>query len=361
MSENWRLLDTGLRAPAQNIALNRALLESRRAREVPGTLRFQRFTSCALLGNHQSAAQEFDLDYCRAKRIVIQRRITGGSAFYCDENQLGWELYLCESDVGSKDMRAVSRRIGHAAATAIGALGLDARYRDRGDIVIDGRRICRSMGVSDGDALLYQGMIHVDLDAEIMLRVMRIRPEDVSDKIIALARGRAVGLRELLGAKTDTLRMKENIAEAFGSEFNVEFSEGDLTLSEHARFETALREIDAPDWPNFIKRPAASVRFLEARREVAGGLLEAHLVFDTTLLVVKQALFLVNVRIVPQSAVADLEAALLDAPVDQIEARICAFFRDRKIEMSSLSPTDFIELIRQAVDPAAVIRTGKNR
>ena len=31
MAENWRLIDTGLRSAAQNIALSRALLESHRA------------------------------------------------------------------------------------------------------------------------------------------------------------------------------------------------------------------------------------------------------------------------------------------------------------------------------------------
>ena len=67
MAENWRRLDTGLRPAAQNIALNRALLEAREADEIPSTLRFLRFAPCALLGYHQSAEQELDLDYCRLR------------------------------------------------------------------------------------------------------------------------------------------------------------------------------------------------------------------------------------------------------------------------------------------------------
>lgn len=78
MSEMWRVIDTGLRAAAQNIALNRALLEARQAEEIPSTLRFLRFAPSALLGYHQSTEQEFNLDYCRANRITVQRRITGG-------------------------------------------------------------------------------------------------------------------------------------------------------------------------------------------------------------------------------------------------------------------------------------------
>src|SRR3989344_2422048 len=89
--DHWRVIDTGLRPAAQNIALNRALLEARQAEEIPSTLRFLRFTPSALLGYHQSADQEFNLEYCREHGITVQRRITGGGAIYFDETQIGWE------------------------------------------------------------------------------------------------------------------------------------------------------------------------------------------------------------------------------------------------------------------------------
>lgn len=357
MTENWRVVDTGLRGPAQNIALNRALLEARRAEEVPSTLQFLRFTPCALLGNRQSAEQEFDLEYCRANRIAVQRRITSGSALYCDEYQLGWELYLHEKDVGTTDMRAISRRICHAAATAISALGVDARYRPRGDIVVDGRRICTATGASDGNALLFQGTFHIDFDAEKMLRVMGDRREPLSDNAIAEVRERVAGLKELLGPKIEAVRVKENIAEAFESEFDVEFSEGELTLSEHSRYEAALREIDTPDWVNLIARPASEMPVLEAQREVAGALIHARVVLDTRSHMIRQVVFHAEAPIVPRSAVPDLEAALLDVPLDQLDARVHAFFRDHRVDMTPLAPADYIAVMRQAVGAALVIKT----
>ncbi len=105
--EHWRVIDTGLRPAAQNIALNRALLEARQADEIPSTLRFLRFTPSALLGYHQSAEQELNLDYCREQGIEIQRRITGGGAIYFDETQIGWELYLHKRELGTADMELI--------------------------------------------------------------------------------------------------------------------------------------------------------------------------------------------------------------------------------------------------------------
>ena len=52
-AERWRVVDSGLRTAAQHIALDRALLEAREAGEIPGTLRFMRFTPSVLLGAAQ--------------------------------------------------------------------------------------------------------------------------------------------------------------------------------------------------------------------------------------------------------------------------------------------------------------------
>jgi lipoate---protein ligase len=347
--ENWRVIDTGLRPAAQNIALNRALLEARQAEEIPSTLRFLRFTPSALLGYHQSAEQELNLDYCRANQIEIQRRITGGGAIYFDETQIGWELYLHKRDVGTADMQAISRRICHAAATAISALGVDARYRPRNDIEVDGRKISGTGGAFDGDALLFQGTLLIDFDVEKMLRVLRISAEKLSDKAIATARERVANLRELLGRAPDPAQVRRNITEAFESEFDVEFGEGDLTLSEHRRYQTALSEIDTPDWVNLVTRPAADMPILEGVQKFAGGLLRAAVTLDTRTQTLRQVWFTGDIFISPRRTVTDLEAALRDLPLDRLETRVQSFFSERKADMLSLAPQDFITVVRLAV------------
>lgn len=347
--EFLRVIDTGLRPPAQNIALNRALLEARQADEIPSTLRFLRFTPSALLGYHQSAEQELNLDYCKANGIAVQRRITGGGAIYFDETQIGWELYLHKRDVGTTDMQAISKRICHAAATAISALGVDARYRPRNDIEVDGRKISGTGGAFDGNALLFQGTLLVDFDVEKMLRVLRIPAEKLSDKAIASARERVANLKELLGRQPDVGQIRRNITEAFESEFNAEFHEDELTLSEQARYLTALREIDTPDWINLASRPAAGMPFLEAAQKFAGGLLRVAVIFDTLTRTLRQVWFTGDIFVSPRRTIADLEAALRDTPLDKLESRIRTFFADRQVDMLSLTPDDFVAVLRLAL------------
>jgi len=346
---HWRVIDTGLRPAAQNIALNRALLEARQAEEIPSTLRFLRFTPSALLGYHQSAEQELNLDYCHEQGITVQRRITGGGAIYFDETQIGWELYLHKRDLGTADMQVISQRICHAAATAISALGVDARFRPRNDIEVDGRKISGTGGAFDGDALMFQGTLLIEFDVEKMLRVLRISAEKLSDKAIASARDRVANLKDLLGRRPDAGQIRSNMVEVFESTFGVEFSDGDLTLSEHQRYQEALKEIDHPDWVGLVNRPAADMPILEAAQKFAGGLLRAAVTFDVTTRTLRQVWFTGDIFINPRRTIADLEAALRDLPLDRLEQKVAAFFAGRSVDMLTLAPVDFADVIRLAL------------
>lgn len=351
MADTWRVIDTGLRSAAQNIALDRALLEARRAEEIPSTLRFLRYAPSVLIGSGQSPAQELNLDACRAAGIEIQRRLTGGDIMVLDEGQLAWELYLHRRDVGSIDLRAILRRLCHAAAAAVSALGVDARYRPHNDIEVDGRRIAEGAGVFDGDALLFQGALLVDLDSgrlSLVSRLAAAAPGSLGDRVASL--------EQVLGAKPDVARIRRNLTEAYESEFGVEFAEGDLTLSEHARYRPALREIGHADWINLMSRPAAELPVLHAQSAAAGGQLRVAVAYDRRAGAIRHAWFEAAVPVAPRRALADLESALRDAPVDRMQGRIERFFAGRAVDMTPLGPADFIGVVQLALGQILVDR-----
>jgi len=357
MPDLWSVIDTGLRPAAQNVALDRALLEARRAEEIPSTLRFLRFTRCALLGSDRSAAQELDVDYCGAAGITVQRRVTGGDPMHLDERQIAWALYLHRRDTGTDDLRAVARRLCHAAATGVSALGVDARYRSWGEIEVDGRRIAASAGLVDGDALLLQGLLLVDGDAGALQLASRFAGRVLAGGGYGAAGDRVASLAEILGAAPDAAAIKRYLVEAFESEFSVEFGEGDLTLSGQARYREALREIEHPDWINLVAAPAAEIALVEGEHRVAGGRLRAAVAFDGRARAIRQVWFGGDIAANPKRTVADLESALKGAPLDRLESRVRAFFASRAVSMERIVPADFATAVRAAVrqlslDPA---------
>lgn len=345
----WRVLDTGLRNAAENIALNRALLEARQANEAPNTLHFLQFTPSALLGFHQSAEQELNLDYCAEHGVEIQRRITGGGAIYMDETQLGWELYLDKSELGTADMQAISRRICETAARGIASLGVDARYRPRNDIEVDGRKISGTGGAFDGDALMFQGTMLMRFDVEKMLRVLRIPAEKLSDKAINSARERVANLSDLLNREIAFEEVKAALVNAFATEFAVRFEPSDLNAAERTRLEQALSEIEAPDWVNMVTRPRSERPILEGAQKFAGGMLRVNVIIDAGAERIKQIWLSGDVFVQPKRTLVDLEAALRDSRIDRLEANIEQFFAARQVDMLGLAAHDFSELIGSVV------------
>ncbi len=141
MSSDWYLLDTGTRPAAENMALDSALLISRAEDKIPNTLRFMQFSPPAVLvGYHQTVEQEVRIEFCRQHGIDINRRVTGGGAIYCDSSQLGWELISSKADLGYR-LDRVTERICEAVLKGLGRLGVDAQFRPRNDIEVNGRKI----------------------------------------------------------------------------------------------------------------------------------------------------------------------------------------------------------------------------
>lgn len=363
MLETWRLLDTGLASPARNIAMSRALLEARNAEESGSTVRFLRYSRSAMLASHHRRAQEINGEAGRHHtELTIQRRITGGSTWYTDERQLGWELYLHQRDFGRADMQAITKRVNHAAAAGLSALGCNARFRARDEIEIEGRTVCVTGHVAERQAILLQGLLFMDLDYTALTDTLRL-PGGGSDAVIALARARMCGLQQVLGRTPAASMVKSSLGAAFENEFDMELRDGDLSLTEHARLGRAIRELDTPDWIEHVSGAAAQVRIASAEHRVGGGTLCAWVKHEVSTRTLRQVWFSGVVGLEPR-ALLDLEATLRDIPLDTMPRRLDRFFAGRAAS-ARIRPADFLRVVTlaTATRPSLVTRSavGPNR
>ncbi|MBD3671702.1 MAG: lipoate--protein ligase family protein [Gammaproteobacteria bacterium] len=352
--KQWRLIDTGIRPAAENFAINRAILEAHQQGESPHTLRFLGFRPSALIGFHQDVEQELNTDYIREHGIDIQRRLTGGGAIYFDEQQFGWELYLNRQILGGQDMASIAERICNTIASAMQSLGINAMFRPRNDIEVDGRKISGTGGFFDGDSFLYQGTVLVDFDVERMMRVLRIPAAKINDKAIADARQRTTTFREILEDKTPPLNdIKSSIADAVSREFEVTMEQAqELNDVELGIYQEALSEIDSDDWVYQHNRPYDESSMLESMYKSPGGLLKSCVMIDRDHDRLKQVWISGDFFIKPRRLVTDLEAALRNTRLSELRSNIEAFFRDYPSELLMLSADDFIQVIQMAIDSA---------
>lgn len=349
MGESGRLLDTGLRTASHNVALARALLESRAAGESSSTLRFFRTTPAALVSAHQRVEDVFQLSHCHAQGIAVQRRITDGAAWYFDEAQLGWELTIDVAELGVPDMQNALRRFMHAAAAAVSAAGVAASVRGRGEMEIDGRRVARAGGVRHGPVLLLQGLLTLHADPARDARLLRLPACFDHEYWCRLLDQRTTGLDAVARVDFNTLRSR--LIEAYESDLEISWREGELTLAEQERFDMALKAVEQPDWISWTATGLVTQTQGYAERIREARVLRAAVKYEAAIGALREIWFSGDFDIRPARIVYDLEAALADVPHATLDARVERFFAQRTAVLDGWQPADFSAVAKAACAP----------
>ncbi|HJX23988.1 MAG TPA: lipoate--protein ligase family protein, partial [Candidatus Bathyarchaeia archaeon] len=234
---SWRLIDIGPCDAARNMALDDVLLESRSKELVPNTFRFLQFNpSAVLVGYHQSVENEVRVEYCNRKGLEINRRLTGGGAILFDPTSLGWEIIASKRDFGIErnffDQEKLFNRICDGAINGLKSFGINAKFRPKNDIEVNGKKISGTGGTEREGAFLFQGTLLVDVDVEMMLHALKIPLEKLKDKEIASVRERVTTVYKELGSAPSITVIKRALIGGFQQSLGTEFTQSGLIHEE---------------------------------------------------------------------------------------------------------------------------------
>ncbi len=352
MSREFRIIDTGVREGRANIAFDPALIELRQQEKVPDTIRFMRFPPTALIGRHQDLSREIDLEFCAEQGIGIVRRLTGGGAIYLDEGQLGWELVFHRSSLGIAHLQDLAAAICNAAAAGLRELGVAAKFRPRNDIEVDGRKISGTGGFFDGDVLIYQGTVLVDMDAARMVRALNIPEAKVAKHELDTAEQRVVTLKELLGDELPDLEtIQAALIKGFETHLGLTTVTGEITDAEEALAKRYFdEEIGSDEFVAEIDNPDREGELLEGSFTGVGGTINSFVKLEgPTLNRLQRVLITGDFFVTPPRVVFDLEAALAGIGLDEVEPTVEQCFAETEIEMLSVTGDDFVASINDAI------------
>jgi len=340
----FRVVDAGLREGRFNIALDQAMIGLHEAGRIPDTIRFIHFPPTALVGRHQVLGRELDLAYCRRNGIGVARRVTGGGAIYMDQGQLGWALVFHRRTLGLPALGDVAGAICEAVAAGLGRLGVDARYRPRNDIEVEGRKISGTGGFFDGDTLIYQGTVLVDLDPERMLSVLKVPAGKLARHGAGSAAQRVVTLRELLGSATPSIEtvqaaLLEGFRERLALDWHADtLTEGELVLAQQQYDE----EIGTDEFVSEIDEPQDAVAFSVGSHTCPGGTITAFVRFEgATRNRIGQVLFTGDFFVAPPRVVFDLEASLKGLAAGVAGPAVERFFTRHELSALTVQAEDF--------------------
>lgn len=357
------MLDTGFRSAAENMALDRVILEARAGGQGPDTLRFLQFSRpSVLVGYHQQLDQEVRLDFCGRHGFEVNRRITGGGAILFEPSHIGWEIIASRKDPffrGSPEQLAglISEIFCQALREEF---GLPVAFRPRNDIEVRGRKISGTGGTAEGEAFLFQGTLLVDLDIWNMLRALRVPMEKLKAHEVDSLLERVTTMRRELGFVPDAARIKQAVARAFGQALSVSWEVTGLTQWEQARFQELLAEFSSPSWVDRRSHVSQKRSLIKALHRGQGGVIRLLLDLDLGRSRIRSALISGDFFAFPARAVYDLESCFKDVPANmEAVARILGrFFSRASSPFPSLGVKDFSQAFARALGKIPYLDLG---
>jgi len=174
-----RLLDLTLPTPAENLALDEALLDAAEAGDLADeVLRLWEFPQPAVVvGRSSRVADEVNVSACQAAGVPILRRSSGGAAIVAGPGCLMYSVVLPYD--GRQHLRMIDQAHRHVlgiVARALQSLGIAAEHCGTSDLAIRDRKFSGNSLRCKREHLLYHGTLLYNFDLQLIDRLLRMPP-----------------------------------------------------------------------------------------------------------------------------------------------------------------------------------------
>ncbi len=249
--QQWRLIPAAPRPPLMNMALDEVLAERVGKGLRPPTVRIWGWSSpCVVLGRFQSVRNEVDEAAAERHGIEIVRRISGGGAMFIEpEGAITWSIYAPLSLIAGLSFAESYRFLDAWVVDALCDLGIDAWYAPLNDISSSGGKIGGAAQSRRSGAVLHHTTMAYDMNMPLMVQVLRIGREKLSDKGVTSAEKRVGPLRQ------QTSLSRQAVIDHLVSSFDTRFGgiQDDITAQELEEAAVRVRErFGARDWTHYL-------------------------------------------------------------------------------------------------------------
>jgi lipoate---protein ligase len=351
---NWRLIRDDDVSASFGLAADEWLAQQAGKHAVPPALRLYTYHShCALVGRHQNVVAEINGDYCAAHGIAVNRRPTGGGAIIMGADQLGVALTLpLENRSGTPHrIRELFARFSHGIIAGLDSLGIHAEFGGKNDIEVRSRKIA-GLGIyhDPSGGLLFHASVLVDLDLELMLRVLKTPFEKISDKALATVAQRITTVRGESGRDVTLDAVRATIADGYAQTFGVALSPHAFSAEELADIKPLERDkYQTGEW--LAQKTLSAGASGSARVKTPGGLLHAQLTLSGDVI---KAIYITGDFFAADESVNGLERVLRwhAADAQSIQAAIGGFCANQPDAFEQISASDFVRLVIRAAEDA---------
>ena len=217
-SLKWRLLLDSNSDPAVNLAVEEAIVRSRRDELCPDTLRIWRNDRSVILGYNSSLQDEVNMHVCKRVGIRVLRRTSGGGAVYHDLGNVNYSVIMKEKRVNpNHDILDVYGEFAKAISSGLALLNVKAEFQRPNSILLNDKKISGMAQHRFYDVILFHGTLLVNSDLELLSRTLlnpKYEVTNISREGFACPSSEAI---------------EEAITAGFRKTFQIQFDVGTLT------------------------------------------------------------------------------------------------------------------------------------
>lgn len=149
-----------------------------------------------IVGHHQNALAEINIDYVSQNGIKVVRRLTGGGAVFHDLGNVNFTFI--DNRIDNEDTSSMFARFTKPIIEALEGLGVKAYLEGRNDLLIDGRKFSGNAVAVYKNRVLQHGTLLFASSMADLSQALASRPEKFTGKSVQSNRSRVTNISEHL-------------------------------------------------------------------------------------------------------------------------------------------------------------------
>ncbi|HAG15751.1 MAG TPA: lipoate--protein ligase [Bacteroidales bacterium] len=185
-------------------------------------------TPSVVVGKHQNALKEINLDFLQKNNIPVIRRISGGGTVYHDLGNLNYSFI----DFGPKESLVNFRKYSLPILEALQNIGVDARLEGKSDLKIEGKKFSGNASHVYKNTVLHHGTLLFSSALNALEESINSESGNFADKAVKSNKSSVTNIQSHLDEKMDILEFQNciihHISHAFPDTKQREFTSDEL-------------------------------------------------------------------------------------------------------------------------------------